>query len=138
MTMKTMVLGLVVAAAAMSPLAHREAAAQAAPVTVTGAEIEGWFAADEMAVAGVSKVNKCHWITKGPGTARTQTVYCPNLAPFTITGEARVEGDRLCSKFVYPDGNRFEGCQEIVRVGDNKYEGRVNGVVRNVFYRLIP
>ena len=124
---------------AIGLVACSAALAQApAAVQVTGAEIAAWFASDEMAVAGVSPINKCHWITKGPGQARTQSVYCPNSAPFTITGQAQVDGDRLCSKFVYPDGNRYEGCQEIFRVGDNKYETRVDGAVRNVFYRLIP
>jgi hypothetical protein len=112
------------------------AVAQAGAIKVTGTELQAWFASDQMAVAGISLSNGCHWITKGPGQARSQTIYCPNAAPFTITGEARVEGDRLCSKFTYPDGTKFEGCQEVYRVGDNRYEARVDGVARNVFYRL--
>ncbi len=74
-----------------------QAAAQPAETRVTGAEIEGWFAADQMAVAGLNVINGCHFINKGPGSARVQTVYCANTAPFTVTGEARVEGKRLCS-----------------------------------------
>ena len=90
-----------------------------------------------MAVAGFNVNNSCHWIAKGPGTARSQSVYCPNSEPFTITGEARVDENRLCAKAIYPDGSRFEGCQEIFKVGENKYEGRVNGATRTVFYRLV-
>lgn len=106
-------------------------------VRVTGAELESWFAADQMAVAGVGLNNGCHWITKGPLSARSQSVYCPNSAPFTVTGVARIQDDQLCSVFNYPDGSRFEACQEIYRVGDNRYEARVGGVVRNIMYRLL-
>ncbi len=125
------------AAALIGLVPAGEAAAQAQPaVRVTGAELESWFASDQMAVAGIG-LNNCHWITKGPGSSRSQTVHCPGSAPFTVTGQAQVQADRLCSKFVYPDGTRFEACQEVFKVGDNKYEGRDDGVLRNVFYRLI-
>jgi hypothetical protein len=125
-----------VVASTMSVMVPR-AAAQPAEARVTGAEIEGWLAADQMAVAGLNVINGCHFINKGPGSARVQTVYCANTAPFTVTGEARVEGDRLCSRFVYPDGSRTDSCQDIFRVGENKYETRLNGATRTVFYRLI-
>jgi hypothetical protein len=110
--------------------------ATAQPVQVTGAEMEGWFTNDQMAVAGIGLNNGCHWITKGPLQARSQTVYCPNSAPFTVTGTAQIQGNRLCSNFAYPDGARYQGCQEIYKVGDNKYEARVDGAARNIFYRL--
>lgn len=113
------------------------ALAQTAPQRVSGQEIESWFAADQMSVAGVSLANGCHWITNGPKERRTQSVHCLNQPPFTVVGEARVDGDRLCSKFSYPDGSRTDFCQEIFRIGDNKYEARVGGVARNVFYRLV-
>jgi len=125
-----------VAASAMFPLAG-PAWAQPPAVPVSGAELQAWFAADEMAVAGVGIANGCHFINKGPGTARRQTVYCPAAAPFTVIGEARVDGNRLCSKFVYPDGSRYEGCQEIFKVGENKFEARMDGAPRTVFYRLV-
>lgn len=105
---------------------------------VSGAELEAWFAADEMAVAGYNLTNQCHWINKGPKTARRQTVYCPGRDAFSVVGEARIEGDRLCSRFLYPDGSKLDACQELFRVGDNKYEARLDGVARNVMYRLIP
>jgi hypothetical protein len=126
-----------VAAAAMSVFCGA-AAAQSSAVQVTGAEIDAWFAADQMAVAGFNVTNGCHWITKGAGSARSQTVYCPNAAPFTVTGEARIDRNRLCSKFSYPDGSRFEGCPDVFKVGENKYETRMNGATRTVFYRLVP
>ena len=113
------------------------AAAQAGAVPVTGAEIDGWFAADQMAIAGISLANGCHWIARGPKERRHQSVHCANQAPFSVVGEARLDGDRLCSKFSYPDGSRLDACQQIVRVGDNKYEIRVDGVARSVFYRLL-
>ena len=106
-------------------------------IRVTGAELEAWFAADQMAVAGITVSNGCHWITKGPLSARSQTVYCPGSALFTVTGVAKIQGDRLCSSFIYPDGNKFEACQDLYRVGENKYEARVDGAVRNIMYRLI-
>jgi len=127
---------VLVAASTMSLLAC-ETAPQASAVQVTGAEIEAWFAADQMAVAGTNVNNDCHWIAKGVGKARSQTVYCPNSEPFTITGEARVDGNRVCSKFIYPNGSRYEGCTEIFKVGENKYEGHLNGAKRTIFYRLV-
>ncbi len=112
--------------------------AQAASgVRVRGADLESWFAADQMAVAGIGTANGCHWITKGPLTARSQTIYCPGSAPFTVTGVAKIQDDQLCSSFNYPDGSKFEACQEIYQVGENKYEARVNGAVRNIMYRLV-
>ena len=111
--------------------------AQTAAQPVSGQEIEAWFAADQMAVAGISLANGCHWMTKGPKQSRYQTVHCANQAPFTVLGEARLEGDRLCSKFSYPDGSRLDACQEIVRVGENKYEMRVGGVARSTLCRLL-
>jgi hypothetical protein len=105
-------------------------------VRVAGAELEMWFSADQMAVAGINS-NSCHWFAKGSLQARSQTVYCPDSAPFTVTGQAQIQEDRLCSKFTYPDGSRFEACQEIFKVGDNKYEARVGGVARNTFYRIV-
>jgi len=136
MTVRRLACLAAIAAASLAPIGNTIAQSSAA-VQVTGAELESWFAADQMAVAGFTPANSCHWITKGPGQARTQTVYCPNSIPATVVGQARVEGNRLCSKFSYPDGTKYEACQEIYKVGDNKYEARVDGVARNVFYRLI-
>lgn len=136
--MKEQTLGRLAAAAAIPILSACGAIAQPTPAAqVTGAELQAWFAADQMAVAGITVANGCHWIIKGPGNARSQTAYCPNSAPFTVTGEARVEGNRLCSKFNYPDGARFDACTEIFKIGDNKFEARLDGVPRNVFYRLV-
>lgn len=124
--------------AAVAILSATTAVAQpAAAIQVTGTELQAWFEADEMAVAGINLANGCHWLIKGRGNARSQTAHCPNSTPFTVTGEARVEGNRLCSKFTYPDGSRFGACTEIYRIGDNKFEARLDGVPRNVFYRLV-
>lgn len=134
---RTMLQGFAVAAIA-SILSASGALAQPTPaVQVTGAEIQSWFAADQMAIAGINLANGCHWFIKGPGSARSQAVYCPNSSPYTVTGEARVEGDRMCSKFAYPDGTKFDGCTDIYRIGENKFEARLDGRPRNVFYRLV-
>jgi hypothetical protein len=66
--------------------------------------------------------------SRGPGPG--------NAHPFTAVGEARVDADRLCSTFTYPDGSWFDARQEIFKAGENKYEGRVNGVARTIFHRL--
>jgi len=113
-------------------------AQMSATLRVSGAELAEWFARDQMAVAGIGFPSYCHYVVKGPGDARSQTLYCPNSAPITVIGQARIEGDRLCSEFVYPNGTRYQGCQEMFKVGENKYEARVDGVARSVFYRLIP
>lgn len=135
--MRIRTLEVLAAVAAIGIFSFAAASAQVASgVRITGAELEAWFAADQMAVAGIGS-NNCHWITKGPLAQRSQTVYCPNSAPFTVTGQAQVQDERLCSNFTYPDGSRFDACQEIFKVGDNKYEARVGGVARNTFYRLI-
>lgn len=128
-------LAFAVAVAAL-PFASLAQPAALAPGQVSGAEIKAWFDADEMAVAGMSLGNSCAWIARGT-TPRRQTIYCPNTDPFTVMGEASIVGDQLCSKFSYPDGSKLDACQAIVKVGDNKYELRINGVARNVFYRLV-
>ena len=128
---------LVVLAAAAAPGTVGAQPVPAAPVPVTGAQLQAWFDADGMPVAGVNVTNGCNFIAQGKGQARFQTVFCPSQAqPFTVTGEAKVVGDQLCSKFLYPDGNKFEMCQDVVRIGDNKYEFRAQGQVRAVVYRL--
>jgi hypothetical protein len=104
---------------------------------VTGAELQSWLDADGMAVAGLNVMNGCHFIAKGTGSERRQSIYCPNNPPFTVTGEARVQGDQFCARFTYPDNSRYDSCQDVLKVGDNKYEFRLGGVLRSVFYRLI-
>jgi len=104
---------------------------------VSGAEVQAWLEADGFPVAGISLANGCYFITRGPGTARGQSVHCPAMAPFTVTGEAKVSGNQLCSKFAYPDGSVLDRCSDIVKVGENKYEFRSQGRTTHVVYRLV-
>jgi hypothetical protein len=113
-------------------------AAPPAPVQVNGAELQAWLDADGFAVGGINLVNGCHFIAKGKDLARIQTIFCPSMAqPFTVTGEVKIVGNQMCSKFAYPDGSKFEGCQDLFKVGDNKFELRAGGTVRSIVYRLV-
>lgn len=119
------------------PLGGLAQPAALAPGQVSGAEIQSWFDADAMTVAGLNLVKGCAFMAQGTAPRR-QTVYCPTmLAYFTVTGEAKVVGHQLCSNFTYPDGSKVEACQDVFKIGDNKYELRVNGTPRVVIYRLL-
>lgn len=50
-------------------------------IRVTGAELEAWFAADQMAVAGIGS-NNCHWIAKGTSRATLSDRILPQLCRF--------------------------------------------------------
>lgn len=114
-------------------------AAPLAPGQVSGAEIQSWLDADGFAVAGVNLANKCYFMARSTKDGRQQTVDCPSQpGSFSVLGEAKVVGNQLCSKFGYPDGSRMERCQDVVKVGDNKYELRVGGQVTAVLRRLLP
>lgn len=139
MTRKT--IALTAALAALTLTTALPAAAQNNPVRtpVTGAQLQQWFDTDQFTIAGVNVLNQCFFIARGTGIARSQTVYCPTMAqPFTVVGEAKVVGDQVCSKFSYPDGSKLDACQDVVKVGDNKYELRTGTTLRSVIYRLIP
>ena len=127
--------------AALALAANGPVWAQAAPLApnqVSGAELQAWLDADGFAAGGINVVNGCHFIAKGKDLARIQTIFCPTMAqPFTVTGEIKIVGDQMCTKFAYPDGSRMEGCQEVVKIGDNKYEIRIGSTVRSVLYRLV-
>lgn len=109
-----------------------------APGQVSGAELQAWIDADGFAVGGLNLVSGCHFIAKGKDQARIQTIFCPTMAqPFSVTGEIKVVGNPLCSKFTYPDGSKLDACQDIFKVADNKLEVRVGGSARLVLYRLV-
>lgn len=133
--------GAWVALAAVAWAWHGPALAQAsalAPGQVSGAELQSWLDADGMPFAGINLVNGCHFIAKGKDTARIQTIFCPTMTqPFTVTGEIKIVGNQMCSKFTYPDGNKLDACQDVIRVGDNKFEVRLGGAARSVLYRLV-
>jgi hypothetical protein len=111
--------------------------ASLAPGQVPGAEVQSWLDADGFAVGGIFLSNGCRFIASGKGTARVQSVHCPAMAPFTVTGEGKVAGDQFCSKFDYPDGTRVDVCQGLFKVGENKFEFRSQGRATTVLYRLL-
>ncbi len=80
--------------------------------------------------------NGCHFLARGAGAARTQSLQCANAAAFSVLGEGKVMGNQFCSKFDYPDGRRVNICLDLFKVGDNKYEFRDMGAVTTVLYRL--
>jgi hypothetical protein len=139
--MKPVTFARLITIAAVAWAAQGSAWAQAAPLApnqVSGAELQAWLDADGFAVGGINVINGCHFIAKGKDLARIQTIFCPTMAqPFTVTGEVQIVGNQMCSKFSYPDGSRLDACQDVFKVGDNKYEVRVGSSVRSVLYRLV-
>lgn len=111
-----------------------------APGQVSGAELKTWVEADGLAVGGYNLLNNCQFLAKnGQGDARYLAVVCPgDPMPWTVKGEGRVVGDRWCTRFTYPNGTGADTCEEIFRIGDNRYEFRENGRVRSRLHRLIP
>jgi hypothetical protein len=106
---------------------------------VSGAELQSWVDADGLALGGIVLQNGCQFLAKSKGGERHLSVFCPNnVAPWTVKGEAKVVGDKWCVKFLFPDGNVSDQCEEFFKVGDNKYEIRLAGKPVNRVYRLIP
>ncbi len=127
-----------VAAQAPAPAATSAATpATLAPGQVSGAELQAWFDAEGMPIAGINLRNQCYFLARGANDARRQYIDCPGMATFVVVGEGKVVGDQLCSKFSYPDGSRIDRCQDVFKVGDNRYELRVQGAVMTVFSRLL-
>ena len=109
----------------------------AATSQVLAAELQAWFDADGFAAAGINLSNGCYFMSKGTGTERAQSIHCPTRPPFTVTGESRVVGNQICSKNSYPDGSTVAHCQDVFRIGENKYEMRVEGRPTTLMYRLV-
>jgi hypothetical protein len=121
-----------------APVAVWAQAAPLAPGQVSGAEIQSWFDDDGFAIAGINVGNKCYFMGRSTKDGRQQTVDCPSQpGSFTVLGEAKVVGNQLCSKFGYPDGSRTDRCQDIYKLGDNKYEFRFGGQPMAIFQRLV-
>jgi hypothetical protein len=140
-TMKRITFARLITIAAVAWAAQGSAWAQAAPLApgqVSGAEIQSWFDADGFAMAGINVGNKCYFMARTNSDGRRQIIDCPNQpSTFSVFGEGKVVGNQLCSKFGYPDGSKIDRCQDIFKVGDNKYEIRVGGQVTSVFQRLL-
>ena len=129
--------------AAMTLMVHDPAlsqTAQLAPGQVSGAELQAWLDADGLALGGVSLDNGCQFLAKNKHGSRHLSVICPNdMAPWTVKGEGKVDGDRWCSKFRYPDGSSSDTCEEFFKLGENRYEvRRTDGHVKHRIFRLIP
>lgn len=108
-----------------------------APGQISGAELQSWYDADGFAAAGINLLNGCYFISKGSGAERTQSIHCTSRTPFTVVGESRVVGNQICSKNTYPDGNTVAHCQDVFRLGENRYEMRVDGRPTTLMYRLV-
>lgn len=121
---------------------HGDAVAQQArlaPGQVAGAELQKWVDADGLALAGLDLRRSCQFMAKNNSAERHLSVFCPgDTAPWAIKGEAKVVGDSWCVKFRYPDGTADQHCEEFFKIGDNRYEIRVNGTAQNRVSRLIP
>lgn len=121
---------------------HLEALAQAAPLApgqVSGAELQTWLDADGLALGGISLQDRCQFLAKNKSADRHLSIICPNdLAPWTVKGEGKVVGNRWCSKFRFPNGTTSDTCEEFFKIGDNRYELRVDGQAKHRVHRLIP
>jgi len=100
--------------------------------------MQAWAAADGFAVGGITLENGCQFLGKNRGTERHLSVMCANdKAPWTVTGEGKVVGDKWCTKFVFPDSRTQDRCDELFKIGESKYEFRAGGVPVNLVYRLV-
>lgn len=99
-------------------------------VKVPGAELQEWLSR-YWVLAGTNDGNGCaFFVVSHSADNREQHYHCPNSGAGTGKGTARVDGDRLCSRWSY--SNMVESCNEIYRVGENRYE--TGGAIR--FYNL--
>ncbi len=121
-------------------LALGPASADASPLLpdqVAGTDLQAWYDTDGFAAAGINLINGCYFISRGGGASRAQSIHCDGREPFTVIGESRVVGDQICSRNTYPDGSTVAQCQDVFRLGANKYEMRVAGRPTTLMYRLI-
>jgi len=90
---------------------------------VSSGKLKEWVSRG-FAYAGVSHEWGCVFINAGPASDRRQFSYCANGDSNTYKGSQRVEGDMICSKWPWAQG---EGCVEWFQVGENKYQQRKKG-----------
>lgn len=129
----------VLAAMLIAPAGLWAQTAQLAPGQVSGAELKAWVAADGLAVAGFDLKRNCHFMAKNKQADRHLTVFCSDQpVPWTVKGEGKVVGNSWCVKFRYPDQTADEHCEEFFRLGENRYEIRLNGSAVDRVYRLVP
>jgi len=101
--------------------------------------MQAWVTADGLAVGGITLANGCQFLGKNRLTERHLSVMCRgDSAPWTVKGEGKVVGDTWCTKFKFPDGTTQDRCDELFKIGENKYEFRAGGVPVNRVYRLVP
>lgn len=106
---------------------------------VSGAELQRWVEADGLALAGFDLRGNCQFMAMNRGTVRHLALMCPGQqAPWTVKGEGKVVGNSWCVKFSYPNGTADDHCEEFFKLGENRYEIRMNGSAANRVSRLIP
>ena len=103
-------------------------------VKLTGAEIEKLYS--QFAVfAGVNKAYSTVWMIRHYDGGKRETYWrsltTPGLSGSGI-GTARIVGDKLCAA----GGSGAVKCYDIYRVGENKYESWIGGMIENFYYRL--
>ena len=126
----------VVASALTFAAVCRAQEAPLAPGQVSGTLFQTWLD-QKFAFAGVNHQNGCHLMTVGEAKARIQFLSCPDGFAEKLLGSARVQGNMHCATFAYPGRPAQEQCREWFKVGDNKYEARVNGVATSTQYLLL-
>lgn len=140
--MRTSALAATTAVVAAILIAHPGLSAQTAQLAsgqVSGAELQSWVDADGLAVAGYDLKRNCHFMAKNKQADRHLTVFCSDQSgPWTVKGEGKVVGNSWCVKFRYPDQTADEHCEEFFRLGENRYEIRLNGSAVDRVYRLVP
>jgi hypothetical protein len=108
------------------------AAATAQPgVKLVGAELEAMIQG-YVVTAGFNPANGCVFMAVNHSPSRReQYADCVQQAGLS-KGSARIDGDRLCTKYEYRD----ERCTEVYRVGDNRFELRGGDGPPILVYRL--
>ena len=129
---RSLLLVLGMAALALTPLAWSHEPGKP-PRRVPAAEVLQWVS-DDSAVAGFNHRNHCVFLNTGPLTRRIQYYSCPDGASGTIIGSIRIKGDTVCA--IFEDLKDSSGCYEWHEIGENKFQMRINGILRHTVYRL--
>ena len=105
-------------------------------VKLTGDELQ-WLISESSGVTfGINHKFKSVWIIVGHGNGKRDIYWRSLVKPglwMMNTGNARIDGDYLCSKWSNP-GSR-ERCSDVYRVGEDKYESWSQGSLRATWFR---
>ena len=97
-------------------------------VKVSGTELQTWLSRYWVLAGTNDKAGCVFFIVSHSAEKREENFHCPTSGWGVRQGTARVDGDRLCTKWT----NKSEICDEVYRVGENRYETR--GAIQ--FYNL--